>query len=110
MLRNVASALNKIQEDLERQQKKLEYLKENMSCLEYWEDCGDGGSWKPFTEDVALYDNKWNVDQLRVNLYYLVNTDYGINIFSKEEYECFRGEKTVLCQGSYQDCKNYIKI
>lgn len=109
MSKNIAKALNNIQENLELQQKKLEYLRENMSCIEYFEDCGDGGCWKPFTEEVAIY-RKWNVDELRVNRYYLVNTNSGILLLNKKEYETYRGETYVLCVGSYQDCKNYIKV
>ena len=110
MLRNVASALNKMQDNLERQQKKLEYLRENMSCLEYWEDCGDGGSWKPFTEEIALYDHKWNVDDFRVNEYYLVKTEIGVRLLTKEEYASFMGDTYVIYQGSYQACKDFIKV
>lgn len=109
MLRNVATALDKIQENLELQLKKLEYLRENMSSIEYWDPSDSDGRWKPFTEEVALY-RKWNVDDLRVNLYYLVNTDSGILLLNKKEYETYRGETHVLCLGSYQNCKDYIKV
>ena len=110
MLRNIPSVLNEIQDNLERQQKKLEYLRENMSCLEYWEDCGDGGSWKPFTDEIALYDYKWNVDELRVNAYYLVKTELGVRLLTKEEYATFGGDTYVICEGSYQYCKDFIKV
>lgn len=108
MPRNVASALDKIQENLELQQKKLEYLRENMLCIEYWDSCGEG-AWKPFTEEVALC-RKWNVDELRVNAYYLVKTDLGVLLLTKEEYETFIGDTYVICQGSYQYCKDFIKV
>lgn len=110
MLRNIPLVLNKIQDDLERQQKKLECLRENMSCLVYWEDSGDGGSWKPFTEEIALYDHEWNVDDFRVNKYYLVKTEIGVLLLTKEEYASFMGDTYVIYQGSYQACKDFIKV
>lgn len=108
MRKNILKALDIIQENLESQIKKLEYLRENTAYIEYWDPNGEG-RWKPFTEEMAIH-RKWNVDDLRVNRYYLVNTNNGILLLDKKEYETYRGETHVLCVGSYQDCKNYIKV
>lgn len=112
MPKNVAKILDKIEENLKLQQEKLKYLRENMSCIEYWEDHGDGGFWKPLTEEKAMKfaGYNWNVDGFQVNKYYLVKTDTGILILNKEEYKHFAGETHVLYEGSYQACKDFVKI
>lgn len=110
MPKNIAKVLDKIEKNLKLQQEKLEYLRENMSCIEYWEEHSDGGLWKPFTDELASYDYNWNVDEFRVNVYYLVKTDTGILLLNKEEYEHFAGETHVLYKGSYQACKDFIKV
>lgn len=61
----VAKVLDRIEEDLKL---KLKLLRENMSCIEYWEDCGDGGSWKPFTDEVTFHDDNWGLNELRINM------------------------------------------
>jgi hypothetical protein len=43
MAKNVAKILDKIEGNLKLQQEKLKLLRENMSCIEYWEDHNDGG-------------------------------------------------------------------
>jgi hypothetical protein len=108
----VAKFLDKIEANLKLQQEKLKLLRKNMSCIEYWEDHGDGGFWKPLTEEKAtkFADFSWNLDELQVNKYYLVKTDTGILLLNKEEYEHFAGETHILYEGSYQDCKDFVKL
>lgn len=95
---------------LDRMQDKLNLLRENKSCIEYWEDHGDGGFWKPFTDKVASKRKNWNLDDLRVNMWFIVKTDDGIRLLNKEEYETYIGETHILYQGSYQACKDYVKV
>lgn len=115
--RNVEKVLDKIEEILNRQQEKLQLLRKNTSRIEYWEDHGDGGFWKPFTEDIVDIDNyPWKLDELRVNpwdsanVWYLVKTDTGIRLLSNEEYKTFMSDTIVLYKGSYEDCKDFIKV
>lgn len=110
--RNVAKILNKIEANLKLQQEKLKLLRENMSSIEYWEDHGDGGFWKPLTEEKAkrFANDTWNIDELRLNIWYLVKTDTGIRLLTKEEYETYIGKTHILYQGSYQACKDFIKV
>lgn len=112
MAKNVVKILDKIEANLKLQQDKLKLLRENMSCIEYWEDHNDGGFWKPLTEEKAakFADDPWALDELRLNLYYLVKTDTGIRVLNKEEYETFMGNTQVLYQGSLQACKDFIKV
>jgi hypothetical protein len=115
---NVEKVLDKIEEVLNRQQEKLQLLRKNTSRIEYWEDHGDGGFWKPFTEDIVDIDNyPWKLDELRVNpwysdnVWYLVKTDTGIRLLGNEEYKSsFIGDTVVLYKGSYEDCKDFIKV
>ena len=51
-----------------------------------------------------------NLKDFRVNRWYLVKTDEGIRLLNKEEYDTFMGETHILYQGSYQACKDYIKV
>lgn len=83
-----------------------------MSCIEYWEDHGDGGFWKPLTEEKTekFADFSWNLDELRLNIWYLVKTDTGIRLLNKEKYETYIGKTNILYQGSYQACKDFIKV
>ena len=110
--RNVAKILNKIEANLKLQQEKLKLLRENMSSIEYWEDHGDGGFWKPLTEEKAkkFANDIWNLDGLRLNIWYLVKTDTGIRLLNKEEYENYVGKTRILYQGSHQACKDFIKV
>lgn len=112
MAKNVEKILDKIEASLKLQQEKLKYLRENKSCIEYWEDHNDGGFWKPLTEEKAakFADDPWNIGELRVNLWYLVKTGDGIRLLNKEEYETFMGETHILYQGSYNACKDFVKV
>lgn len=95
---------------LDMMQEKLNLLRENTSCIEYWEDHGDGGFWKPFTDRVASKYRSLDLNDLRVNIHYLVKTDNGIRLLNKEEYETFMGETHILYQGSYQACKDFVNV
>lgn len=115
---NVEKILDRIEADLNLQFNKLQLLRKNTSRIEYWEDHGDGGYWKPFTEDVAAIDDyPWRLDNLHVNMWkvddtwYLVKTDTGIQLLNKEEYKTtLISDTIVLYKGSYEDCKNFIKV
>ena len=107
---NVAKVLDKIEANLKLKQEKLKLMCENMSCIEYWADRCDGGCWKPFTEKVAFKEDDWDIGELRLNIWYLVKTDTGIRLLRKEEYEIYMGETHILYQGSYQACKDFIKV
>lgn len=113
MSKNIVKVLDKMEANLKLQQEKLQLLRENQSCIEYWDYDTKGGSWKPFTEKVASLDHDdypWNLKDFRVNMWYLVKTDDGIRLLNKEEYETYMGETHILYQGSYQACKDYIKV
>ena len=116
MSENIAKVLDKIEGNLKLQQDKLKLLRENMSCIEYWEDHNDGGFgngfWKPLTEEKAakFADYPWALDELRINIWYLVKTNDGIRLLNKEEYETYMGETHILYQGSYQACKDFVKV
>ena len=111
--RNVAKILDKIEANLRLQQEKLKLLRENMSSIEYWgKDHCDGSLWRPLTEEKAkkFANDIWNLDGLRLNIWYLVKTNTGIHLLSKEEYEAYIGKTHILHQGSYQACKDFIKV
>ena len=92
---NIENVLNNIEADLVRKLEKLKKLRDNQYYIEYREDCGDGFVWRPLTEDIASIDNYWKIDELRVNMWYLVKTDDSIRILNKEEF-CIRDHiKTV---------------
>lgn len=113
MLKNVDKILDKMEANLKLQQEKLQLLRKHKSCIEYWDYDTKGGSWKPFTEEVAsqVYDEyPLNLKDFRVNMWYLVETDDGIRLLNKEEYETFMGETHILYQGSYQACKDFVKV
>lgn len=109
MSENIAKVLDKIEGNLKLQQDKLKLLRENMSCIEYY---NDGGFWKPLTEEKAakFADDPWALDELRINIWYLVKTNDGIRLLNKEEYETYMGETHILYQGSYQACKDFVKV
>jgi hypothetical protein len=112
MAKNVAKILDKIEGNLKLQQEKLKLLRENMSCIEYWEDHNDGGFWKPLTEEKAakFANDHWELNELRLSLYYLVKTDVGIRILNAEEYATYMGNTIILYQGSYTACKDFVKV
>ena len=110
MSENISKVLDKIENKLKWQQEKLKLMRKNPSCIEYWVDCGDGGLWLPFTDKVAFKEDNWDIDELRLNIWYLVKTDTGIRLLRKEEYETYMGETHILYQGSYQACKDFIKV
>lgn len=113
MKKNVEKILDKIEANLKQQQEKLKLLRENPSCIEYWgKDHCDGSFWRPLTEEKAAKFAKdtWNLDGLRLNVWYLVKTDVGIRLLNKDEYETYMGETHILYQGSYQACKDFIKV
>ena len=70
MGKNVEKILDKIEANLEFQYEKLKLLRENPSCIEYWEDHDDGVFWKPLTEEKArkFANDIWNLDELRLKL------------------------------------------
>lgn len=71
MGKNVEKILDKIKANLKFQYEKLKLLRENPSCIEYWEDHGKS-EWKPLTEEKAMK---------RANgTWYLVKTDVGIKL------------------------------
>ena len=107
---NVSKLLDQIEkQELERIEK-LKKLKENKGAIEYWADHGDGGYWKPLTEEIAGKGWEFKLDDLRTNLYYLVKTEVGIRLLNAEEYSTYMGETQILYQGSYQACKDFIKV
>lgn len=75
MSKNVEKILDKIENKLKLQQEKLKLMRENPSCIEYWED--HYGGWKPLTEEKAtkFVDDPLNLNELRPNTWYLVKTD-----------------------------------
>ena len=71
MGKNVEKILDKIEANLKLQYEKLKLMRENSSCIEYWEDHGKG-EWKPLTEEKAMK---------RANgTWYLVKTDVGTRL------------------------------
>lgn len=110
MGQNVDKALKSIETKLKQQQEKLKLLRDNTESIEYFEADGDNGTWKPFTDEVAYQSKEWNIDELRVDLWYLVKTDTGIRLLNKNEYETYMGETKILYQGSYKACKDFIKV
>ena len=111
--KNVEKILNKIEANLKLQQEKLKLMRENMSSIEYWgKDHCDGSLWRPLTEEKAkkFANDIWNLDGLRLNIWYLVKTDTGIRLLNKEEYENYVGKTRILYQGSHQACKDFIKV
>ena len=107
---NISKVLDRIEADLSNKLGLLHKLKNNQDAIEYWEDHGDGGFWKPFTEEIAEYDSHWKLEDLRVNRMYLVDTGKEIRIVDKAEY-CKHIDKWKLLQeGTLQQCKDYIKI
>ena len=111
MGKNVEKILDKIEANLKLQYEKLKLMRENSSCIEYWEDHGKD-EWKPLTEEKAMKraNGTWNLGKLRLNIWYLVKTDVGIRLLNKDEYETYMGETHILYQGSYQACKDFIKV
>lgn len=75
MSKNVEKILDKIENKLKLQQEKLKLMRENPSCIEYWED--HYGGWKPLTEEKAtkFVDDPCNLNELRPNTWYLVKAD-----------------------------------
>lgn len=113
MSKNVEKILDKIEANLKLQQEKLKLFRENPSCIEYWgKDHCDGSLWRPLTEEKAkkFANDIWSLDGLRLNIWYLVKTDTGIRLLNKEEYSTYMGETHILYQGSYQACKDFIKV
>jgi hypothetical protein len=91
---------------------KIKKMRENKDAIEYWEDHGDGGFWKPLTEEKAakFANDHWELNELRLSLYYLVKTDVGILILNAEEYATYMGNTIILYQGSYTACKDFVKV
>lgn len=110
MANNVAKVLDAIEANLKLQQEKLKLLRNNSESIEYFEANGDVGAWRPFTDEVACQSKDWSIDELRVDLWYLVKTDTGIRLLNKNEYETYMGDTKILYQGSYKACKDFIKV
>ena len=109
---NITKILDRLEKIENDRLEKIKKMRENKGAIEYWEDHGDGGFWKPLTEEKAakFVDDPWALDELRLNIWYLVKTDVGIRLLNKEEYETYMGETHILYQGSYQACKDFIKV
>lgn len=110
----IAELLDKLEKIENDRLEKIKAMRENKGAIEYWEDHGDGGFWKPLTEEIAGKDWEWELNDLRTNLHYLVKTEHKgsscIQILSQEDYKRFVGNKTILYQGSYAACKDFIKV
>ena len=109
---NITKILDQLEKIENDRLEKIKIMRENEGAIEYWEDHGDGGFWKPITEEKAkkIVDDNWELDELRLNIWYLVKTDGAICLLNKEEYETYKGEIHILYQGSYQACKDFIKV
>lgn len=106
-------AVENIDKILNKLQARLDLLKVNKKNLQYFEDHGDGGFWRDLTEEKAAQfaNDDWDLCDLQVGeVYFLVKTDTGIRLLTKTEYETYMGETHILYQGSYQDCKNFVKV
>lgn len=108
---NITKILDKLEKIENDRFEKIKRMRENKGAIEYF-DHGDGGFWKPLTEEKAakFANYLWALDELRLNIWYLVKTDVGIRLLNKEEYETYMGETHILYQGSYQACKDFIKV
>lgn len=107
---NVVNLLDQLEkQELERLEK-IKELKLNKGAIEYFQCGSDGGRWLPLTEEVAGKDWDFCLQDLRINLFFLVKTDDGIRILSSEEYSTYIGNTQTLYQGSYQACKDFIKV
>ena len=108
----VTELLDNLEKIENRRLEKIKAMRENKGAIEYWEDHGDGGFWKPLTEEKAakFANDPWELDELRLNIWYLVKTDNGIRLLNKNEYETYMGETRILYQGSYQACKDFVKV
>lgn len=101
--------IDKILDNIEAQ---LNKLKANKGHLEYWEDHGDGGFWRPLTEEKAakFVNDDWDLRDLQVGTeYFLISTPDGIKIVSDTELAVLPSYK-VLYQGTKEACKNFIKV
>ena len=56
-----------VQELLMKKEDQIHELMDNMNNLEYWEDHGDGGFWKPLTDEKADKIGKYlTLEDIRV--------------------------------------------
>ena len=108
----ITELLDKLEKIENDRLEKIKKMRENKGAIEYWEDHGDGGFWKHLTEEKAakFANDHWAVDDLRLCQYYLVKTDTGIRILNAEDYATYTGKTTILYQGSYTACKDFIKV
>lgn len=109
---NITKILDRLEKIENDRLEKIKKMRENQDAIEYWEDHGDGGFWKPLTEEKAkkFVDDPWEINEFRLNIWYLVKTDDSICLLNKEQYETYIGETHILYQGSYQACKDFIKV
>lgn len=108
---NIKNMLDNIEADLERKMEKVKKLRENQDCIQYRRDNGSYGiSWQPLTEESADVDYNLDLDELRVDLWYLVKTNDGIRLLNEDEYATFMGDTVLLYKGTYYNCKNFIKV
>ena len=74
---NVVNLLDQLEkQELERLEK-IKELKLNKGAIEYFQCGSDGGRWLPLTEEVAGKDWDFRLQDLRINLFFLVKTDDG---------------------------------
>ena len=109
---NISQFFDKLEEYEKSRLTKIQKMRENPNSIEYWEDHGDGGFWKPLTEEIAGKDWNWNLDDIRINDYYLVKAFDGVRIITTQEYnDKIYGENViVLCKGNYDTCRAFIKV
>jgi len=110
---NISQFFDRLEKYEKSRLMKIERMRESPNSIEYWEDHGDGGFWKPLTEEIAGKNWDWDLDDLRVNDdFYLVKTIDGVRIITTQEYndKSYGENVIVLCKGNYDNCRAFIKI
>jgi hypothetical protein len=99
---NINMVINEIEK---RALEKIKNLRENQNAIEY---LYSELEWKTLTEEIAekvLERDDFDLENFVVDKHFLVKTDNGIEIVKEVS-----NTMQVLYEGTYKQCKDFIKI
>lgn len=103
----VAEFLDNAESELKSQLEKVESLREHSDEICFYNQLGETAR---LTDEVLDKIGEIDLEDLFVDLWMIVKTPNGISLLRQNEYFVCNEDTNILYEGSYKDCRDFIKV